>query len=90
MNQSGVPEQKVQLCIDQGNSSVKAGIFSGDDLLETFRFDKFTRESLNTIEIKYKIGSVIISSVTSTEEELKKLSDMIVRLLWKRQLREGR
>ena len=73
MNQSGVPEQKVQLCIDQGNSSVKAGIFSGDDLLETFRFDKFTRESLNTIEIKYKIGSVIISSVTSTEEELKKL-----------------
>lgn len=73
MNQSGVPEQKVQLCIDQGNSSVKAGIFSGDDLLETFRFDKFTRESLNTIEIKYKIGSVIISSVTGTEEELKKL-----------------
>jgi pantothenate kinase type III len=54
MNQSGVPEQKVQLCIDQGNSSVKAGIFSGDDLLETFRFDKFTRESLNTIEISTK------------------------------------
>ena len=73
MNQSGVPEQKVQLCIDQGNSSVKAGIFSGDDLLETFRFDKFTREALDTIEIKYNIGSAIISSVTSTEDELKKL-----------------
>ena len=73
MNQSGVPEQKVQLCIDQGNSSVKAGIFSGYDLLETFRFDRFTQESLDAIPDKFTIESVIISSVTNSGDDIKQL-----------------
>ena len=73
MNQSGVPEQKVQLCIDQGNSSVKAGIFSGDDLLDTFRFDRFTQESLDAIPDKFTIESVIISSVTNSGDDIKQL-----------------
>lgn len=73
MSLGGDSIKKTQLCIDQGNSSVKAGVFYGNELLETFKFDKFTKEALNSITIKYKLESVIVSSVTNTENDIKQL-----------------
>ncbi|MBN2767213.1 MAG: type III pantothenate kinase [Paludibacteraceae bacterium] len=73
MNKTGKTQKHFQLCIDQGNTYTKAGVFDGNNLIETFRFDKFTQSELQTINCKYAIGPVIISSVSATGIHLTQL-----------------
>lgn len=54
----------MNLCIDQGNSSTKAGIFNRDKLIETFVFEQFGKKELSTLLTKFTISSCIFSSVT--------------------------
>jgi type III pantothenate kinase len=60
----------MNLCIDQGNSSTKAGIFNRDKLIETFVFEQFGKRELSTLLTKFSISSCIISSVISENTEL--------------------
>ncbi len=60
----------MNLCIDQGNSSTKAGIFNWDKLIETFVFEQFGKRELSTLLTKFSISSCIISSVIADNIEL--------------------
>ena len=59
----------MNLCIDQGNSSTKAGVFNQTELVETFIFEKFGKADVLTLANRFTIDRCIISSVTSGNEE---------------------
>ena len=56
----------MHLCIDQGNSSTKVGIFENDILIETYTFELFSKKEL--LEIKQKFNISIENSQTSFVE----------------------
>lgn len=60
----------MNLCIDRGNSSTKAGIFNQNELIETFVFEQFGKRELSTLMAKFSIRSCIISSVIADNKEL--------------------
>ena len=60
----------MNLCIDQGNSSTKVGVFNDDELIETFVFEQFDRSEILTLVERFPISHCIISSVVSDNEEL--------------------
>jgi len=55
----------MNLCIDQGNSRTKAGIFNQNELIEDFSYDYFDKNELSALVSKYSISRCIVSSVLS-------------------------
>jgi type III pantothenate kinase len=60
----------MNLCIDQGNSSTKVGIFSQNKLINSLTYEQFGKSELSAILAKFRIGYCIISSVISDNSEL--------------------
>ena len=56
---------KMKLVLDIGNTSTKAGVFDQKQLKELFLSEKIDISFLRAINRKYKIGSVLLSSVKS-------------------------
>ena len=59
----------MNLCIDQGNSSTKAGIFNQEELIESFQLRNGLDE-IAAIFDKYTIDSCILSSVVDNNEAI--------------------
>jgi type III pantothenate kinase len=55
--------ESLDLAVDIGNSSVKAGIFRQDQLLETFRMEQFDRQQASRLAREYPIKNAILCSV---------------------------
>lgn len=74
----------MQLCIDQGNSSIKVGIFEGDNLIETFIFQQFGEKEITRLFSSYPITATIFSTVALRDEllisQLKKTSKFFLEL----------
>lgn len=68
----------MNLCIDIGNSRIKAAIFKGDALIKTFSFLKeFLFEELTIIKSNYPIKNAVLSSViTINQDSLIKLEKL--------------
>lgn len=62
----------MNLCIDQGNSSTKVGIFNQNELIESSVYVKFEKNELSDLLVKFPVQSCIISSVISNNEEIVK------------------
>jgi type III pantothenate kinase len=74
--------KEVKICIDQGNSRTKIGIFEGDDLLETKSFDKFTLRDIDQIFSRHPINATILSSVIHNNDlVVKKLNELSKKLI---------
>jgi len=58
----------MNLCIDQGNSSTKVGVFNQTELVETFVFEKIEKADVLALIDRFSIDRCIISSVTSNNE----------------------
>ncbi len=58
------------LVIDQGNSAAKAAVFSGEELVDHWRFDTLTDDELRRIAHSFTIESAIYSSVANHGEEV--------------------
>ena len=63
----------MNLCIDQGNSSCKVGVFDNNILIDSFIFESNDLESISSLFDKYKIGACIFSTVITDNEKIKKL-----------------
>ena len=59
----------MNLCIDQGNSSTKIGIFDQDKLLEFRLFEKFSSVEISELFEKFPIDACILSSVIIENDE---------------------
>ncbi|MHB9141063.1 MAG: type III pantothenate kinase [Paludibacter sp.] len=53
----------MNLCIDQGNSSTKVGIFDHNNLLEYFSFTQFGESEIDRLYSKFDINACIVSNV---------------------------
>ena len=60
----------MNLCIDQGNSRTKVGLFSQNKLMEDFKYDQFGKKELSDILVEFPVKNCIISSVLSDNKEL--------------------
>lgn len=60
----------MNLCIDQGNSSTKVAVFSGDELIYTEQISQSEHERIITIFENYKIKHSILSTVTQLNDRL--------------------
>jgi len=61
----------MNLCIDQGNSSTKVGIFNREELIESFQL-KNGLDEIAAIFNKYSIDSCILSSVVQNSDTISK------------------
>jgi type III pantothenate kinase len=57
------------LCLDQGNSATKAGVFSGDKIVDFFLYQNSNKAILLELFEKHIISDCILSSVIHTDEE---------------------
>jgi type III pantothenate kinase len=72
----------MNLCIDQGNSSTKVGIFNQNELIVSSSYVDFEKNELSDLLDKFPVQSCIISSVISNNEGLvKELNYKIDRLI---------
>ena len=61
----------MNLCIDQGNSSIKVGIFENDILIKDFVFKSINNNDLqNIFDTYHAINNCIISSVISENKQI--------------------
>jgi len=60
----------MNLCVDQGNSSTKVGVFSGDSIQQLYVYEEFTVIDLQKILVTFTIENCIISSVITTNDQL--------------------
>ena len=60
----------MNLCIDQGNSSTKAGLFESDELVGQHLFEKFDQQEINFLFKKYNINNCILSSVILRNDKI--------------------
>ena len=60
----------MNLCIDQGNSRTKVGVFNQDELLETFVYDQFGKSEISILVDKFSVNQCIVSSVISNNAAL--------------------
>ena len=60
----------MNLCIDQGNSSTKVGIFDQYELIESFNYEHFGKAELSGLSAKFSLTGCIISSVIFENDEL--------------------
>jgi len=58
----------MNLCIDQGNSCTKVGIFEQNKLQESFSYLKFEKAEIADIFNKFAISNCIISSVITRDD----------------------
>jgi len=58
----------MNLCIDQGNSSTKVGLFEQNKLEESFSYKKFETAEIADLFEKYAIDNCIISSVITKND----------------------
>ena len=74
----------MNLCIDQGNSSTKIGLFEGDNLIHDFSYKEFGEDEIKAVFAKYDVETCIVSSVTSKSDNftgvLRKLNVPFVEL----------
>ncbi|HEY6915735.1 MAG TPA: type III pantothenate kinase [Paludibacter sp.] len=59
----------MNLCIDQGNSSIKIGVFDQDKLIESTTFEKFGSVEISELFEKFSIDACILSSVIIENDE---------------------
>jgi type III pantothenate kinase len=57
----------LDLAVDIGNSSVKAGIFRQDQLLETFRMEHFDDQEASRLIRRYSLKNAILCSVKNRD-----------------------
>lgn len=60
----------MNLCIDQGNSSTKVGIFDQNKLLEHFSFTLFGKPEIDELYSKFDINACIVSNVALKNDAL--------------------
>lgn len=60
----------MNLCIDQGNSSTKVGVFDQSKLVECFSFKKFDKAAIMNLYERFDIDACILSSVITENPEL--------------------
>jgi len=60
----------MNLCIDQGNSSTKIGLFDQNKLIDDLSYQQFGEKELSEILSKYSIQNCIISCVIADNKEL--------------------
>ncbi len=60
----------MNLCIDQGNSSTKVGVFNQNNLIESITFTTFNFDNISSLMTKFDIQACILSSVISHNEKL--------------------
>jgi type III pantothenate kinase len=60
----------MNLCIDQGNSSTKIGVFKGDEMIFSSQIPQPDFMGISDLFQQYDIRSTILSSVTNSSEEL--------------------
>lgn len=60
----------MQLCIDQGNTCVKAGIFNGQDIVYKKVFEHFGKIEAEALFLEYDIEACIYSTVSERNEEV--------------------
>lgn len=60
----------MNLIVDQGNSSVKVGVFDNDKLVENLRFETFGTAEAETLLSKFSVKKAIVSSVVNTDVRL--------------------
>ena len=53
----------MNLCIDQGNSSTKVGVFNQDELTDSLTFENFGETEIKDLFQKHSVVSCILSSV---------------------------
>lgn len=62
----------MNLIVDQGNSSVKIGVFDNDRLVESLRFDEFRTQEADELLCKYNFRKAIVSSVVNTSIQMRR------------------
>jgi len=60
----------MNLCIDQGNSSTKVGVFDQSELVEYFIFKEFDKAAILNLYDRFDIEACILSSVITENLEL--------------------
>lgn len=60
----------MNLCIDQGNSSTKVGLFEQNNLLESFYYQGFGTAEISDLFDKFPIAACIISSVLTKNDAI--------------------
>mgnify|MGYP000870853951 CR=1 FL=1 len=60
----------MNLCIDQGNSSTKVGVFDDNVLVEYFAIEELSEVEIEKLFERFSIDACIISSVTMKYDEL--------------------
>ncbi|MCF8453895.1 MAG: type III pantothenate kinase [Pedobacter sp.] len=60
----------MNLCVDQGNTSTKAGVFNNSELIDTFVFHADLTNEIKHLKSRYKIEHVIYSTVIEAETSL--------------------
>jgi type III pantothenate kinase len=60
----------MNLCIDQGNSRAKVGIFDENELIKSFSFDVFNKPEILQLLEAFPVKACILSSVRSDNKEL--------------------
>jgi type III pantothenate kinase len=63
----------MNLCIDQGNSTTKVGVFNQNELIEDFQFSVFSENEITLLFEKYPIKNCILSSVIIEYESVNQL-----------------
>jgi type III pantothenate kinase len=61
----------MNLCIDQGNSSTKVGIFNHNDLVDSFKYEDFGTNEIKELFNKFSIEACIFSSVIQNDENIR-------------------
>lgn len=60
----------MNLCIDQGNSSTKVGVFNQSELIETFIYVQFTLDEISFLKSNFSIDNCIFSCVVAENKDL--------------------
>ncbi|MBP6662605.1 MAG: type III pantothenate kinase, partial [Paludibacter sp.] len=60
----------MNLCIDQGNSSTKVGVFDDNVLIDYFAIEELSEVEIEKLFERFSIDACIISSVTMKYDEL--------------------
>jgi type III pantothenate kinase len=57
----------MNLCVDQGNSKTKVGVFNQNKLIETFSYEQFGENEILLLVKRFSIDFCIVSSVISDD-----------------------
>ena len=60
----------MNLCIDQGNSSTKVGVFDHNVLVDSYTYKTIKNEDISDLITKFNINACILSSVIVDNDEL--------------------